>query len=125
MIDDLIGTPYVPGGRLPGSGTDCFGLVVACCLRAGHPIPDPFVSADRPMDSREWIAERLGGWQKADGPTPGGIVELHSLEHPAHIGFMLSDTEFLHTTRKTGAIISRIDRAPWKQRVIGWYVYAG
>lgn len=125
LVHDLLGVPYVEGGRLPGHGTDCFGLVVECCRRVGHPIPDPFTSADCPTDAQQWIADRLGGWRKTDRPMAGGIVELRSAEHPAHIGFILNDTQFFHSMRATGAVIGRLDRDPWRGRVVGWYVYGG
>jgi len=124
LVQDLIGLPYVPGGRLPGPGTDCFGLVLECCRRLGRPIPDPFTSAAQPMDAKRWIAERLGGWRRIDQPVAGGVVELRSEEHPAHIGFLLDESRFLHALKKTGVVIGRVDRDPWLYRVTGFYVYA-
>lgn len=121
--EDLLGLPYVPGGRLPGRGTDCFGLVLECCRRLGRPIPDPFTSSEQPMDARQWMVERLGGWCPTDQPVPGGVVELRSAEHPAHIGFLLDEVRFLHSMRKTGVVIGRLDRDPWLSRVMGLYVY--
>ena len=123
MVDDLIGVPYRLGARLPGPATDCFGLVVECCRRLGRPIPDPFVSSAVHMNAKAWIAERLGGWRSCANPVAGGVVELRSGEHPAHIGFLLNDVEFLHSLQKTGAVISRLDRDPWNARIIGFYVY--
>lgn len=123
LVHDLLGLPYLVGGRLPGGGTDCFGLVVECCRRLGHPIPDPFTSAEQPMDAKQWIAERLGGWRPTDRPVAGGIVELRSVEQPAHVGFVLNDVQFLHSLQKTGVVIGRLDREPWCDRIVGWYVY--
>ena len=123
LVQDLLGVPYKLGARLPGNGTDCFGLVVECCRRMGRPIPDPYVSSDVPRDAKEWIAERLTGWRHCEGPVIGGIVELRSSEHPAHIGFLVSETQFLHSLYKTGAVIGRLDREPWRDRVVGFYVY--
>lgn len=123
LVHDLLGLPYVVGGRLPGTGTDCFGLVVECCRRNGCPIPDPFTSSEHPMDAKRWIAERLGGWRLTDRPVPGGVVELRSLEQPAHVGFILNDVQFLHSLKKTGVVIGRLDREPWRDRIVGFYVY--
>lgn len=122
-VDDLLGLPYQLGARLPGSATDCFGLVVECCRRAGRPIPDPFVSSEQPTDVRGWIAERLGGWRLCAEPVPGGVVELRSGEAVGHIGYLLNEVEFLHSLRMTGAVISRLDREPWCDRIVGFYVY--
>ena len=123
LVQDLLGVPYKLGARLPGNGTDCFGLVVECCRRIGRPIPDPYVSSEVPRDAKEWIDERLTGWRRCDGPVVGGIVELFGMEHPAHVGFVVSETQFLHSLYKTGAVIGRLDREPWRDRVVGFYVY--
>lgn len=123
LVQDLLGVPYKLGARLPGNGTDCFGLVVECCRRIGRPIPDPYVSSEVPRDAKQWIAERLTGWRRCEGPVVGGIVELFGMEHPAHIGFLVSETQFLHSLYKTGAVIGRLDREPWRDRVVGFYVY--
>lgn len=125
LVDDLLGVPHVPGGRLPGPGTDCFGLVMECCRRAGRPIPDPFTSAESPMDVKGWIVERLEGWRPTDGPVVGGVVELLSADQPAHVGFIVDERQFLHSLRKIGAVLGRFDRDPWRQRIVGWYVYGG
>ena len=123
VVQDLLGVPYKLGARLPGDGTDCFGLVVECCRRMGRPIPDPYVSSEMPRDAKQWIAERLTGWRRCEGPVVGGIVELFGMEHPAHIGFLVSETQFLHSLYKTGAVLGRLDREPWRDRVVGFYVY--
>lgn len=123
LVEDLLGMPYRMGARLPGPGTDCFGLVVECCRRMGRPIPDPYVSSARPRDAKQWIAERLSGWRRCEGPVVGGIVELFGMEHPAHVGFVISETQFLHSLQKTGAVVSRLDREPWCHRIVGFYVY--
>lgn len=123
MVQDLIGVPHRIGARLPGPETDCFGLVVECCRRLGRPIPDPFVSSPVPMDAKQWIAERLSGWRPVDHPIPGGVVELRCAEHPAHVGFLLSAQEFLHSMPATGAVVSRLSRPPWNRRIVGFYIY--
>lgn len=123
LVQDLLGVPYKLGARLPGNGTDCFGLVVECCRRIGRPIPDPYVSSEVPRDAKQWIAERLTGWRRCEGPVVGGIVELFGMEHPAHVGFLVSETQFLHSLYKTGAVLGWLDREPWRDRVVGFYVY--
>lgn len=124
-VEDLLGMPYQLGARLPGPSTDCFGLVVECCRRMGRPIPDPFISSPQPLDTKAWVLERLSGWVQTGTPVPGGLVELRGLQHPAHVGFLISAREFVHTMTKTGVVISRVDRAPWRDRIVGFYVYQG
>ena len=124
QIHDLLGVPYKLGARLPGNATDCFGLVVECCRRIGRPIPDPYQSSDVVMDAKQWIEERLAGWRRCEGPIAGGLVEISCTEHPAHVGFLVSETQFFHSMQRTGAVISRLDRAPWRARIVGFYVYS-
>ena len=124
-IADLVGLPYQRGARLPGPATDCFGLLVEACRRRGLTIPDPFVSAEEPADARRWIMERLGGWVPCGGPLVGGVVEFRGIEAPAHVGYLINEREFLHSTKKTGAIVSRLDREPWLARLVGFYEYRG
>lgn len=125
VVQDLLGMPYQLGARLPGHATDCFGLVVECCRRLGRPIPDPYVSSEVPMDVKQWVAERLDGWRRCAGPVAGGLVEIRCAEHPAHVGFLVNELQFFHSTRRTGAVLSRIDREPWRDRIVGFYVYNG
>jgi hypothetical protein len=91
----------------------------------GRPIPDPFVSSPQPLDAKAWVIERMSGWVQTGTPVPGGVVELRGLQHPAHVGFLLSESVFVHTMSKTGVVISRVDRAPWRDRIVGFYVYQG
>jgi hypothetical protein len=123
LVQDLIGIPYRLGARLPGPATDCFGLVLECCRRAGRPIPDPYQSSESVMNVTQWIAERLEGWRPCTRPVVGGVVEIRCAEHPAHIGFIVSAQQFLHSMQKTGAVLGRLDREPWRNRIVGFYVY--
>lgn len=123
VVQDLIGVPYRLGARLPGPATDCFGLVVECCRRIGRPIPDPYMSAEGTVEVKQWIAARLHGWRRCGGPVVGGVVELLGSDQPAHVGFLVSETQFLHSLEKTGAVIGRLDREPWRDRIVGFYVY--
>ncbi len=125
MIEDLVGTPYVRNGRLPGPGTDCFGLIVEAFRRRGVTVPDPFTSSTEACDVRRWIVERLSGWRRYNEPRPGRVVEFRGIGTPAHVGYLISAAEMVHSTPKSGAIISRIDREPWGSRILGFYDYCG
>ena len=80
-------------------------------------------SAAVPTDVKRWIAERLGGWRRCEQAVPGGVVEFRSGQAVGHIGYLLNEIEFLHSLRTTGAVISRADREPWRERIVGFYVY--
>lgn len=122
--DDLLGLRYAMGARWPGPTIDCYGLVMECCRRAGQTIPDPYASSAQPTEMRCWILERLTGWQPTSVPVAGGVVEFRGgADYPAHIGYLLTARDFLHAMEKAGVVVGRLDREPWKQRVLGYYVY--
>jgi cell wall-associated NlpC family hydrolase len=124
VYDDLLGLRYEMGARWPGTTIDCYGLVMECCGRDGRHIPDPYRSSDHPADMKQWIVERLSGWQRTSLPVPGGVVEFRGgADYPAHIGYLVTAREFLHAMEKAGVVIGRLDREPWKSRLVGYYVY--
>lgn len=122
--EDLLGVGYERGARFPGQTIDCYGLVMECCRRAGREIPDPYASAEQPADMKQWIVARLSGWHPVMQPIPGAVVEFRGGDdYPAHIGYLLTAQEFLHATEKAGVVIGRLDREPWRHRLVGLYVY--
>jgi len=135
-VDDLVGLPFQMGARLSMGyqrnwagappAVDCWGLVMCALDRQGVRVPDPFTSHVEMMAAREWILSRLTGWQPADGPAPGRVVECRgAADVPAHVGFCLDAQRFLHATDKSGVVISRLDRSPWAEQIAGFYDYVG
>lgn len=37
-----------------------------------------------------------------------------------HCGLMVSGSEFMHSLEDFGVLVSRIDRAPWSHRIVGY-----
>lgn len=125
VIDDLIGAPFQMGGR--GPAYDCYGLVLECFRRRGVALPDPFVSDVRVRDAKDWILAKLSGWAWVEGPAAGRVVELVPGQGvPAHVGYCLDAQQFVHVSADgVGVIVSRLDRAPWRDRIRGYYSYGG
>lgn len=126
LLRDLIGVPFVDGGR-DRKGLDCWGLVMLAMLRAGKQIPDYNVNcherekiAKLVADPEQWVS-----WKKIDDPMPGdGIalrVDPNMPDAIQHFGVYLGSGKFIHTTRKTGVMVSRITDPMWRGRIEGYY----
>lgn len=91
--DDLLGVPWVLGGRDPATGLDCWGVVVELRRRAGLATPDPFRDWDAADDRRAFslaVVEAFGAaWQSfapaAVVPVVGDVASLPSYRgHATH-----------------------------------------
>lgn len=72
LLDDVRRTPYVLGGRVPGDGLDCYGVVLVIASRLGLPAPDCWASI-----RQAWQA---GNMSAASGfPEGWRRVQTHSL----------------------------------------------
>ena len=71
-VRDLIGIPFVRGGRDPQRGMDCQGLVMAALARWGCDVPDydPGVYDARSIDA-VYCALALKSGLDDDGAAPG------------------------------------------------------
>lgn len=56
MADDLIGTPFREGARIPGVEIDCLGVVLEMARRRAIDLPDPWQSV-----AAEWRRTRSIG----------------------------------------------------------------
>ncbi len=74
--EDLIGTPFIDGGRDKGAGLDCWGLAREMFHRQGIDVPDYRISAMRTAEiAREMTAEEMD-WERLDAPEEGCLVLL-------------------------------------------------
>ena len=94
--EDLIGTPFIDGGRDKEIGLDCWGL------------------------AREMTAEEMD-WERLNAPEEGCLVLLRlSPEVWAnHVGICLGGGKFIHAYSATGTCIDRLAR--WRSRIVGFY----
>ena len=128
-VSDLIGVPFVDGGRDPRRGLDCYGLVLEVMRRFGYALPEwgisCFDSAAIAPAARQTLAELF---VPASGPGPGRIV-VFSLdpERPAdiqHFGVCLSRNKFIQTLHKTGCIRTDLSHRYWGQLAKGYYAWS-
>lgn len=127
--DDLIGVPYLDHGRTT-AGLDCWGLVLLVYARLGLTVPDVFAGQDQrtvrerqeDQPALDWIASLFGAWRRVPQPEPGCAVAIGNVEGAAvHVGVIVEPFRMLHALRKTGVVLSRVDHAPWAEKVLGFY----
>jgi len=124
-VINLVGVPFLNGGRNPQVGLDCWGLVMEAYFRlTGNRLPDFRIDA---MDADRIAGEILNqetspAWELFDKPGIGRVVVIKN--HPRfknHTGLCISDTRFIHTMGKMNAVIDRLNSPAWRNRIYGYY----
>lgn len=120
-FSDLIGVPFQYGGRGPDT-YDCYGLVMECARRHGVTLPDFGFATGQDL-----IAAMMGAtlpqWEQVE-PTYGTVVLLRAGRHISHVGYVMGPNFMIHTWEAAGGVcIERL--SDWKQRIIGFFKYAG
>ncbi len=122
-VDDLVGLPWVGGGRmvdgrLPLGGIDCWGTVTEVRRRAGLATPDPWglgqFGCD--IDPDGLPAELDGRLVEIPAPEPWCVVKMRSPYLGGHGGVYLPDKTVLHTERRAGTV--RVPFHRLRRRVI-------
>lgn len=116
LWQDLVGVPYLPCGRDPGVGLDCFGLVLAVQRRMGHPVPDPVPTYEGPLDGDGrslFLLHASDAWEEVrpgeEAPGDGVLLRLGGSPVPNHAGVLVGPGRILHVHRgSAGAAVTRI-----------------
>lgn len=118
--DDLIGIPFVDGGR-DKSGLDCWGLVRIAFARQGIHVDDYDIAAVKAQDIAKTMAAQENSWQKLGAPEIGCLVLLRLTPGlwANHVGVYIGDGKFLHAYLATGVCIDRLRH--WQARIVGFY----
>ena len=130
-FDDLIGIPFIDGGRDVASGLACWGLVLEVFKRAGVALPDYQIGChDTDAIGAAVEGERLLGrwrhWHAHDAPVPSLVaIRFNSPLIVNHTGVYIGGGRFLHTRELTGVAVERIDSPSWKRRIEGFYTPEG
>jgi hypothetical protein len=120
MFRDLIGVKFLDHGRSK-EGLDCYGLVIEVYKRIGINLPDVEYKATDIETSRNVDKQlrELIPMDKIEQPIKNCIVELAVLGDPSHVGIYLGKGDFLHTNRKNGVVIEKLQR--WENRISAFY----
>lgn len=119
LYSDLIGKPFVLGGRGPDT-FDCYGLVAELSHRLGKTIPD----YNRP-ETIEGVAnlydKYVTAWQPCEA-KPGAIAAIRLGRHVQHVAMILPFGELIHTWEKTGGVCKEPVEF-WQRRIVGYYEF--
>lgn len=121
-LADLIGAPFVPGGR--GPGYDCYGLVREAARRLGIALPEyayPLAAVTVPAEIAGVLAEAMPTWQPC-GPEVGAVAAIRNAPGLVnHCGIVIAPGLLLHTLAKIGAYTVPLDSPAWRHRIVGYY----
>jgi cell wall-associated NlpC family hydrolase len=120
-IKKYIGCKYLPHGRNPGEGLDCYGLAICIYRDMGIALPDPLYS-DTDAETNKRIMQSLEVAipnVKIDSPEEGCIIEFTVFGEPSHIGIYIGHGDFIHASKTTGVVVDKLCR--WQKRVKGFY----
>jgi len=121
MYSDLLGKPFVDGGRGPDS-YDCYGLATEIFRRHGIELPDYRISCENASKINSTIDEEKNKWIECEKPeVPSVVVLRFNSRYFNHVGVYIGSGKFIHTAKKTGVRIDRIDDIYWKNRIEGYY----
>ena len=104
---DLVGTPYVYGGRDAESGRDCSGLVSLVYNKAGLPLGG--TAANMAKQGRQINKSEL---------APGDLVFFNTLGRAySHVGIYIGEGKFIHAPRPGAHVrVSQLDNPYFSKR---------
>lgn len=106
-----IGTPYVWGGKTPGKGFDCSGLVQHS-LAQGANVRVPRTAAEQYAASVKVASGSASRGDLVFFRTRGSSV--------SHVGIYLGNGKFLHAPRKGKTVTVSTISGYWQDRLIGF-----
>jgi cell wall-associated NlpC family hydrolase len=120
----FVGIPYLRGGRDVKKGVDCYGLCLLLCKEKGIDLPDYFGVPEKVEELHRTILEGRALFERISFAEEGCLVAL-SIRPPliTHIGYVISNNEFIHITEKSRSIISKLNDLFWEKRIRGFYKY--
>lgn len=126
MIDvaEYIGLPFQERGRTR-AGVDCWGLyrlVILERLGVTLPLHDLYETTDdRHAIAAAVAGEQVAEWQPVTDPLPYDLVLLRIYGQPLHVGLYAGPGLMLHIERGKNAVLERIDRTAWRNRMLGFW----
>ncbi|WP_371363624.1 hypothetical protein SRRS_45040 [Sporomusa rhizae] len=123
QLDDLIGLPFIDGGRNPAVGLDCWGLSTEVFSRYGITLPDYKISCEDASRIHSEVNEQRPCWRRCEGDIPvPALVVIRFTVYCDHTGVYIGQGRFIHTRKGIGVNIDRVDSPAWEKRIEGFYV---
>lgn len=98
IYDDLLSVPFKKGGRT-AEGMDCYGLCIELCRRCGKILPDfstyGTVNTRNSSHKRDVFNRFV---KRTETPVKHGLVEYLNENGEIHIGFLLDEKTYIHST---------------------------
>jgi cell wall-associated NlpC family hydrolase len=114
-LQDLVGVPWVAGGRDPRVGLDCLGLVLEAARRRGLPAEEPADALERVAQVQGWSIrddDFPGDWRPVEPPYETNDVLLlpgWPLAGENHLGYVAGEGWVIHATRTVGVVLTRLE----------------
>lgn len=128
QLTQLVGVPFLSGGRDRARGLDCWGLVLeASRALFGRDLPDyPGYSDARQVCDVAPLFEARADWEPIkDGAEPvGSIIVLRIAGHATHAGLVVKRGYMLHTMLYCASVIEHYRGEKWAHRVEGFYAWS-
>ena len=123
IIKDLIGKPFIDGGRGPDA-YDCWGVCIEALSRIGYQLPDYPISAMDKVSISAAIQVEKQAWQEIADPQSGCVVVMRLGSHTLinHCGVYIGQGRMIHIRDKTGVVIERIESPVMKRIIKGFYL---
>jgi cell wall-associated NlpC family hydrolase len=121
----LIGVPFINGGRDPTIGLDCYGLLLCAFKEFGIILPDMKVDCyDKDKIFSLFLSFRKQ-WVEIKQPELGCAIAMSLVpETPdivQHVAVYIGSDKFLHTLRKIGSFLTRVDDPYYSRKIRGFY----
>lgn len=143
-VNQYIGVPFLEHGRTP-VGWDCWG-----CLRWGldkhfniqvpaydgvtwHPAPEHWSNEEKAAFRRKQERElyefamstMMTGWRRVERPYPGCGVHMRPHRQAIHVGLVVAKGWMMHVEEECATVCVEYDGIHWRNRVMGFYEWAG
>lgn len=122
---DLLGIPFLDGGRDAKKGFDCYGLAMMVFERYGLEVPEYYAPAldDEAVNSQvekvkaiEWVQV-----EKSSLSVPCLVLMKFNSKLCNHVGVYIGEGKFIHCRNPIGVNIDRIESPAWRRRIVGFY----
>ena len=129
MLDyeDLLGTPFVNRGRDPKKALDCYGLAKEVFRRYNIDLPEYWISCDDASRINQTVnkEKESGRWIRLEKPQEPSLIVLRFNKHEwNHVGVYIGNGRFIHTAKRTGVRVERLDHPYWRHKIEGYYIPA-
>ena len=121
---DLIGIPYLDGGRTR-TGMDCWGPpIIVWKEQKGIELPDfVYESSSDSLEIEQIILSQIGFFTRVNSPQE---FDLAAFRIPVggplcHVGIMVDKERFLHAHKGINSCIESAFTQPWSRRLDGFY----